>query len=73
VFEPNSEVLAAATEFKIARALQSALDRWVMINGVQVEANQETLQIEVVYTKRADLERERVRFQLLPGEGANRG
>ena len=73
VFRPNNEVLAAATEFRIAKALQSALGRLVMINGVHVTSEEETVRVEVIYTKSGDLERERVVFQLLPREGANRG
>jgi phage baseplate assembly protein W len=73
VFQANSDVLAAATEFTIAKALHATLGRLVMINGVHVTAEEATLRIEVIYTKTRDLERERVVFQLLPREGANRG
>jgi phage baseplate assembly protein W len=73
VFQGNNEVLAAATEFTIAKALQTTLGRLVMINGVNVSNEEETLRVEVIYTKNRDLERERVVFQLLPREGANRG
>jgi phage baseplate assembly protein W len=73
VFQANNEVLAAATEFTIAKALHATLGRLVMVNGVHVSAHEETLRIEVIYTKTRDLERERVVFQLLPREGANRG
>jgi phage baseplate assembly protein W len=73
VFEPNNEVLAAAAEFTIARALQSQLGRLVMVNAVQVVADAETLRVEVVYTKSRDLQRERVACHLLPQDGANRG
>ena len=69
VFEPNNEVLAAATEFTIAKALQSQLGRLVMINAVQVKAEEASLRVEVVYTRSRDLQRERVVFQLLPQEG----
>lgn len=74
LFEPNNEVLAAATEFTVAKALQSQLGRLVMINAVQVQAEEASLRIEVVYTRSRDLQRERVVFQLLPQEGqAQRG
>jgi phage baseplate assembly protein W len=73
VFEPNNEVLAAAAEFTIARALQSQLGRLVMINAVHVAAEAEALRVEVIYTKSRDLQRERVAFHLLPQDGANRG
>jgi len=73
VFEGNNEVLAAATEYTIAKALQEQLNRLVMVNAVHVVNQQETLRVEVVYTKSIDLERQRVVFQLLPQEGINRG
>ena len=73
VFQGNNDVLAAATEFTIAKALQTTLGRLLMINGVHVTSEEETLQVEVIYTKNSDLERERVVFQLLPREGDNRG
>lgn len=72
VFQGNNEVLAAATEFTVAKALQSTLGRLVMINGVHVTNDEETLYIEVIYTKNRDLTRERVVFQLLPSDGGNR-
>jgi len=72
VFQGNNEVLAAATEFTIAKALQTSLSQLVMINSVHVENDEETLRVEVVYTKTRDLERERVVFQLLPRDGTNR-
>lgn len=72
VFQGNNDALAAATEFTIARALQSTLGADVMVNAVNVFAREETLQVEVVYTKTRDLERERLVFQLLPFAGNNR-
>lgn len=73
VFQPNSEVLAAATEFTVAKSLQTFLGHLIMVHGVNVAAQEEKLRIEVVYTRTRDLERGRVVFQLLPQEGANRG
>ena len=73
VFQGNNEVLAAATEFTIAKALQTTLGRLIMINGVQVSSEDEVLRVEVIYTKTRDLERERVVFQLSPREGGDRG
>jgi phage baseplate assembly protein W len=72
VFQGNNDALAAATEFTIARALQSTLGSQVMVNAVNVFAHEETLQVEVIYTKTRDLERERLVFQLLPFAGDNR-
>ncbi|MGH7617078.1 MAG: GPW/gp25 family protein [Gemmatimonadaceae bacterium] len=72
VFQGNNDVLAAATEFTIAKALQATLSQLVMINSVHVEADDATLNVEVVYTKNLDLERERVVFELLPLVGSTR-
>jgi phage baseplate assembly protein W len=73
VFQGNDQVLAAATEFTVARALQTYLGDEVMINAVDVRNEDEKLVIEVVYTKSRDLQRENVVFQLLPFTGDNRG
>ena len=72
VFRGNNEALAAATEFTLAKALQSTLGSQVMINAVNVRNEEETLHVEIVYTKSRDLERERLVFQLLPFAGNNR-
>lgn len=68
VFEPNNEVLAAAVEFKIARALQRYMGTQVMINEVDVEAEEERLRVHIKYTKTRDLQQERTVFHLLPFE-----
>ena len=73
VFQGNNDVLAAATEFTVARALQTYLGEDVMVNAVDVRNDGERLLIEVVYTKSRDLQRENVVFQLLPFTGNNRG
>jgi phage baseplate assembly protein W len=73
VFQANGEALAAATEFTVARALQTYLGNEVMINAVDVRNDGEKLVIEVAYTKSRDLQRESVMFQMLPFAGDNRG
>jgi phage baseplate assembly protein W len=73
VFQANGEALAAATEFTVARALQTYLGNDIMVNAVDVRNDGEKLLIEVAYTKSRDLERESVVFQMLPFEGNNRG
>ncbi|HEY0502505.1 MAG TPA: GPW/gp25 family protein [Lysobacter sp.] len=73
LFQGNNDVLAAATEFTVAKALQTFLGHLLMVNAVHVVGEEETLHIEVVYTKSRDLERGRVVYQLLPQEGADRG
>lgn len=73
VFAGNNEVLAAATEFQIAKALQTHMGSEVMINAVEVVNDEERLQIHVVYTKTRDLEQEKLMFHLLPFEAATHG
>lgn len=73
LFQGNNDVLAAATEFTVAKSLQTFLGHLLMINAVHVHSEEEVLRIEVVYTKSRDLERGRVVYQLLPQEGADRG
>jgi phage baseplate assembly protein W len=73
VFGGNNEVLAAATEFTIARALQAHMGDRIMVNAVDVVNDGEKLHIHVVYTKTRDLEQEKLVFQLLPFEGGRRG
>lgn len=73
LFQGNNSVLAAATEFTVAKSLQTFLGHLLMIHAVHVVNDEEKLHIEVVYTKSRDLERGRVVYQLLPQEGADRG
>jgi phage baseplate assembly protein W len=73
VFAGNNAVLAAATEFTIARALQTQMANRIMVNAVDVVSDGEKLHIHVVYTKTRDLEQEKLVFQLLPFEAGRRG
>ena len=66
VFAGNNEVLAAATEFKVARALQSYMGNQVLINGVDVVNDEEKLRIVINYTKTKDLQQQQATFELLP-------
>ena len=63
VFEPNDFVLADAMEFTVGQALTRWLRDEIIVDAVSVEAEQEMAIIEIVYTKRADLSRQMVRFQ----------
>ncbi len=63
VFDPNNEILAAATQFTIGQALTRWLRDDVVIDAVEVQAEDENLVVEVSYTKRIDLERAAVRIQ----------
>lgn len=68
VFAGNNAVLAAATEFKIARALQTYMGNQVLINGVDVQNDEEKLIITIEYTKTKDAQQQKAVFELLPSE-----
>ena len=63
VFDPNNEILAAATQFTIGQALTRWLRDEIVVDGVDVQVEAENLFVEVSYTKRIDLERAVVRIQ----------
>ncbi len=63
VFDPNNEILAAATQFTIGQALTRWLRDEIVVDHVEVTAEQENLVVEVSYTKRTDLQRAAVRIQ----------
>ncbi len=63
VFEPNNAILVAATEFTIGQALARWLSAEIVVDAVSVEALDETMLVEVAYTKRRDLARQAVRIQ----------
>ena len=68
LFAGNNPVLAAATEFKVARALQTYMGTQVLINGVDVVNDQEKLIITIAYTKTKDAQQQQAVFELLPAE-----
>lgn len=61
VFDPGSDVLAATTEFMIARALQKFMGSEIRVDGVSVKSDGAELSIDIVYLKTSDLRMERVR------------
>ena len=52
VFEPNSDVLAAATQFTVQGALQQWLGDLIQIEAVLVSNEESTLSVQVQYTVR---------------------
>jgi uncharacterized protein len=62
VFEPNDAILAATTEFTVGQALSRWLGDDIIVDGVDVEAVDETVTIQVAYTKRQDLSQQAVRI-----------
>ncbi len=61
VFDPNNDVLAATTEFMINRALQKFLGDEIRVDKVQVSNQENELDVDIVYLRKADLRLERVR------------
>jgi phage baseplate assembly protein W len=57
VFMPNGEALAAATQFLVQGALTRWLDGIISVEGVELDARDETLTVTVVYVKRSTGER----------------
>jgi phage baseplate assembly protein W len=53
-FAPNSDQLAAATQFLVQGGLQQWLGDLIQVNSVEVQGQDSTLTITVEYTLRAD-------------------
>lgn len=64
VFDPNSDVLAATTEFYVTRAIQKYLGDEIQIDRVQITNDDETLNVDISYLKKSDLRAEQVRIGL---------
>lgn len=64
VFDPNNDILAATTEFMVNRALQRYLGEELQVDQVAVKNEESTLQVEIVYVRKADLRMERLRIGL---------
>ena len=62
VFAPNSDELAATTQYLVQSALQQWLGDSVLIDDVRVDAVDAALQITVVYTIRVTQQQQAVRF-----------
>jgi phage baseplate assembly protein W len=63
VFEPNNDILAAAMEFTITQALARWLADDILVDTVSVNPQQETVSVEIAYTKKIDLTRQAVHIQ----------
>jgi phage baseplate assembly protein W len=61
VFDPGNEVLVAATEFAVARALRQFLGTEIQVEAVQAVADEAELSIDITYLRVADLRTERLR------------
>lgn len=63
VFEPNSSVLSAAVHFTIGQALSRWLSDEIVTDAVNVDAQDEYVIVEIVYTRTRDLKQQVVRIQ----------
>jgi hypothetical protein len=54
---PNSDALAAATQVLVKAALQKWLENEIQVEQVEVQAEESTLTVVVVYTRRTTGER----------------
>jgi phage baseplate assembly protein W len=63
VFEPNDFVLAPAMQFTIGQALSRWLSDEIVTDAVNVSAEDEYAVVEIVYTRREDLQQQAVRIQ----------
>lgn len=61
VFDPNNEILAAATEFAVARALMRWLGEEIQVDRVQVLSDGPELSVDILYLRKSDLRTERLR------------
>jgi phage baseplate assembly protein W len=62
VFAPNSDELAAATQFLVQGALQQWLGDLIQVGEVQVESEDSTLRVMVQYTVRRTQQQQVARF-----------
>jgi hypothetical protein len=62
LFDPNNTLLAAATEFTITKALQRWLGDEIQVESVNVQNEDETLSIEVLYLRLDTLEPQGVKI-----------
>jgi phage baseplate assembly protein W len=63
VFQPNSDELATATQFLVQGALQQWLGDLIQVDDVQVESQESSLHVTVLYTVRRTQERQVAQFR----------
>jgi uncharacterized protein len=62
VFAPNSDALAAATQLTVQAALQEWLGELIVVEAVDVESVDASLEVTITYVRRQTQEREVARF-----------
>ena len=63
VFAPNSDELATATQFLVQGSLQQWLGDLILVEAVQVNSIESTLEVTVVYLIRRSQERQTAQFR----------
>ena len=63
VFEPNSEALGAATQLAVQGALQQWLGNLILVEAVQVESQDASVQVTVQYVVRQTQQRQIAQIQ----------
>ncbi len=63
VFAPNSDELAAATQFLVQGALQQWLGDLIQVEAVQVVSEEATLEVSVQYVVRSSQSRQSAQFR----------
>ena len=63
VFQPNSDELAATTQYLVQGSLQQWLGDLIDVNEVSVENIEETLRVTVQYTVKRTQEQKQAQFQ----------
>lgn len=63
VFAPNSNELAAATQYLVQGSLQQWLGDLIQVNSVTVENQDSTLRVNVVYTLRRTQQTQTAQFE----------
>lgn len=62
VFDPNNDILAATTEYTIMKALETWLGDVIIVERVDVLSVEGTLQIEVVFIRRDQMQRNAIKI-----------
>jgi len=62
VFDPNNDILAATTEFAITKALEKWMADDIVVQSVDIQNQDSTLQVLVTYVRRDSLEAAQVKI-----------
>ncbi len=63
VFGPNSPELATATQFIVQSSLQQWLGELIQVNEVNVQSEDSTLRVNVIYIVRQTQQKQQAQFQ----------